>query len=48
MTTKPLSRFKRLAIAGAVTTALASVALYCLPQNAVAVSEPVGAVETPA
>jgi serine protease Do len=46
MTTKPLPRFKRLAIAGAVTTALASAALYSLPQNAVAVSEPVGAVET--
>lgn len=41
MTTKPTSRYKHLAIAGAVTAALVSAQLLSLPQTAVAVPKPV-------
>jgi len=44
--TKPTSRFKHLAIAGAVTAALVSAQLLSLPQNALAVSNPVVSAES--
>ena len=46
MRTRPKSRVQQLALAATVTTALASAALFGLPQNALAVTAPVGVVET--
>lgn len=46
MTTKKPSRFKKLAIAGAVTATLVSAQLLSMPQNALAVPSPVGATDS--
>jgi serine protease Do len=45
MKTRSTSRFKRVALAAAVTGILASTALFGLPQNALAVTAPAGVVE---
>ncbi len=46
MRTRSISRFKRVALAATVTSVLASAAMFGLPQSALAVSTPAGAVGT--